>query len=564
VVYLWRAGKLIASQQVFRAKVKCMVVNADRLYCGGGGGGLKVLDARTLTIVQQFQLTPLASAPSGTGATPGSRGGSSSGARPRSASAGPATRLAHRAGAGHAIRPQRAPLAAPKKRNPADTSHAAGQNPHPAQESAGDAVMGRGMRDPDAEGAAGTAGEDDGLGAKLVTGLAVVRGHGRVAAQSTYVIASLGTGKLVRVEVGHASGAGSSGSGMGTPRSATGRPGSRPGTAGAGAGGAAGGDMVSGKDLFHYHTGPVYGLAADVTQSNRLVVTVCDDRKLMVWDAQDAVLLAKTATKTASRCCHVDKTNSFIAVGSAAGTLTVYYLSDQLLPRSRYYKVTEVGFRKDARAEVTEVKFSPSNERIAMGCRDDCIYVYNCELGTVPTGHGRNMSETGVCILRAMHKLKGHSSSITHLDWSFDSLLIRSTCAAYELLCWDVEAGKQAPTVNVADVKWKTQHCILGFTVMGIWPPYTDGTDINALDVCPKQGLVATANDQGGIVKLHNYPCVVRNAPGKEYTGHSSHVMNLKFMRDGELMMTAGGNDRSLVIWELVRDESLNDADGFR
>ena len=58
---------------------------------------------------------------------------------------------------------------------------------------------------------------------------------------------------------------------------------------------------------------------------------------------------------------------------------------------------------------------------------------------------------------------------------------------------------------------------------------------------------------------------MVRNAPGKAYTGHSSHVMNLKFMKDGDLMMTVGGNDRSVVVWDVVRDESLNDADdGFR
>ena len=116
----------------------------------------------------------------------------------------------------------------------------------------------------------------------------------------------------------------------------------------------------------------------------------------------------------------------------------------------------------------------------------------------------------------------------------------------------------------MADVKWKTHHCVLGFGVMGIWPPYADGTDINAIDVVPHKGLVATANDTGGFVRLHNYPCVVRSAPGKEYNGHSSHVMGLRFMRDGGLLMTVGGNDRSVVVWEVRRDESRNDPDGFR
>jgi WD40 repeat protein len=130
--------------------------------------------------------------------------------------------------------------------------------------------------------------------------------------------------------------------------------------------------------------------------------------------------------------------------------------------------------------------------------------------------------------------------------------------------CWEAEAGKLNAQVNVADVRWKTHHCVLGFNVMGIWPPYADGTDINAVDAVPHKGIVATANDTGGVVRLHNYPCVVRHAPGKDYNGHSSHVMGLRFMRDGDLMMTCGGNDRSVVVWEVRRDESRNDPDGFR
>ena len=130
--------------------------------------------------------------------------------------------------------------------------------------------------------------------------------------------------------------------------------------------------------------------------------------------------------------------------------------------------------------------------------------------------------------------------------------------------CWDVEVGRMNTAVNISDVKWKSTTCELGFSMMGIWPAYSTGTDINAVDVVPHKGIVATANDVGGVVRLHNYPCVVRNAPGKEYTGHSSHVMNLRFMRDGDLMMTVGGNDRSVVVWDVRKDESANIADGFK
>ena len=45
---------------------------------------------------------------------------------------------------------------------------------------------------------------------------------------------------------------------------------------------------------------------------------------------------------------------------------------------------------------------------------------------------------------------------------------------------------------------------------MGIWPPYSNGSDVNAVDVCMEKGLVVTANDEFGLTKLFNYPCVVK------------------------------------------------------
>ena len=121
--------------------------------------------------------------------------------------------------------------------------------------------------------------------------------------------------------------------------------------------------------------GPVSGLAVDVTAARRLCATVGDDKQLMLWDAVDCELLAKTVLKVLrfiatcmyvqyvstehtvigirhtcvyaslylctpytiymwrqnpSRACHIDKTNSCIAVGCTAGGITLYYLTDQL------------------------------------------------------------------------------------------------------------------------------------------------------------------------------------------------------------------------------------------
>lgn len=64
---------------------------------------------------------------------------------------------------------------------------------------------------------------------------------------------------------------------------------------------------------------------------------------------------------------------------------------------------------------------------------------------------------------------------------------------------------------------------------MGIWPKYADGTDINALDVCNEQGIVATADDSG-FLNILNFPSVVEEAPRRMYSGHSSFVQNVRFL----------------------------------
>ena len=53
--------------------------------------------------------------------------------------------------------------------------------------------------------------------------------------------------------------------------------------------------------------------------------------------------------------------------------------------------------------------------------------------------------------------------------------------------------------VNPRDTKWHTWTNVLGFPVMGIWPDYSDGTDINAVDRSPDGRYLVTADDFGKV-----------------------------------------------------------------
>lgn len=143
----------------------------------------------------------------------------------------------------------------------------------------------------------------------------------------------------------------------------------------------------------------------------------------------------------------------------------------------------------------------------------------------------------------------GHSSTVTHIDWSSDSSVLMSNCQAYELLFFDPRTGKQVKETQ-RDTQWATWTGILGFDVMGIWHKDSDGTDINSVDRAPSGRYVATADDLGN-VNLLNYPSVVRMAPRGSYKGHSSHVMNVRWTADEKRVISVGGKDRAVFQWRV-------------
>ena len=185
--------------------------------------------------------------------------------------------------------------------------------------------------------------------------------------------------------------------------------------------------------------------------------------------------------------------------------------------------------------------FSTYNSHIAVGAHDDCICIYSAVLRV-----------GGQCKLSMIYRLAGHSSYITHIDWSSDGRLLRSTCGGYELLFWDAEEGRQFMERGV-DYKWATNSVTLGFNLMGIWPPCSDGTDINQVDVSRDLSLVVTAGDHGKI-HLFNYPCIAKDAPSFEGCGHASFVTGVKFISEGltpAMVISSGGEDKAVMVWTL-------------
>ena len=143
----------------------------------------------------------------------------------------------------------------------------------------------------------------------------------------------------------------------------------------------------------------------------------------------------------------------------------------------------------------------------------------------------------------------GHSSYVTHVDFSRDSTLMRSSDGANEVLFWGVPDCAQNPrTMSLKDIKWATSTVVFGWDVRSIWPAGSDGTDINAIDVTRDGDAIITADDNGH-VKLFRYPAAGDAQLFKAYQGHSSHVLNARFSPDGHRAFTCGGIDAAVIQW---------------
>uniref|UniRef100_A0A8C1XLE9 EMAP like 1 n=1 Tax=Cyprinus carpio TaxID=7962 RepID=A0A8C1XLE9_CYPCA len=192
----------------------------------------------------------------------------------------------------------------------------------------------------------------------------------------------------------------------------------------------------------------------------------------------------------------------------------------------------------DGNDQLSVMRFSPDGHFLAIGSHDNYIYMY------AVAENGKKYNRVGKC--------SGHSSFITHLDWSVDSQYLVSNSGDYEILYWIPSVCKQVVSVETTrDIEWATFTCILGFHVFGLWPDGSDGTDINAVCSSNSKKLLVTGDDFGK-VHLFSFPCSQSRAPSHIYGGHSSHVTNVHFLNDDTQLISTGGKDMSVMQWRVV------------
>uniref|UniRef100_A0A672RFK9 Echinoderm microtubule-associated protein-like 2 n=1 Tax=Sinocyclocheilus grahami TaxID=75366 RepID=A0A672RFK9_SINGR len=254
------------------------------------------------------------------------------------------------------------------------------------------------------------------------------------------------------------------------------------------------------------HTDELWGL--DVHPSTEQFVTCGQDKQVYLWDTSSHLPLWSKAIEDPGRSVGFHPSGTVLAVGTMIGRYDLY------------------------------VSNLIDGAYLAVASHDNFVYIYSV------TENGRKYSRVGKCT--------GHSSFVTHLDWSTDSQFIVTNSGDYEILFWEASSGKHITSADaVRNLEWATSTCVLGFSVFGIWPEGADGTDINAVCRSHDNNLLASADDFGK-VHLFSNPCSQPRAPSHVYGGHSSHVTNVAFLHEDSHLISTGGKDTSILQWVLV------------
>ncbi|RVE43289.1 hypothetical protein evm_012048 [Chilo suppressalis] len=256
------------------------------------------------------------------------------------------------------------------------------------------------------------------------------------------------------------------------------------------------------------HVDEVWGLAAHPSLNQ--FATAGWDRLLQLWDGLSHCTVWSKDIEERAQCCAWSTDGGVLAVGTLTGAWLVFH------PHSRALLATH----HDGTEPIQTIQYSPDNNMVAIGSRDNFIYVYRVE------ENGSRYSRVGKCL--------GHSSFITHLDWSEDSQYIRSNSGDYELLFWPWEHN------------WERNN--ITYTTVGVWPDSADGTDLNS---CTRShdGRLAATGDDFGKVKLYAYPVTQPKSLCHQYGGHSSHVTCVRFLSDDSRLVSSGGADTALMQW---------------
>ncbi|XP_060567401.1 echinoderm microtubule-associated protein-like CG42247 isoform X2 [Ruditapes philippinarum] len=224
------------------------------------------------------------------------------------------------------------------------------------------------------------------------------------------------------------------------------------------------------------------------------------------------------------------KTFDIVAVGTVIGAIYILHAYNGM-------NLTTVTVGMDP---IGCLSFSDDESRIAVGCNDGSISVY--EIPDRKT------------FIKAKVSSMCHSDAVASLDWSTDGRCIQSSSESNELMFWNTDTMDpvESPS-SVRNIDWSTMNCPLSYGYVGPWSNMGKREVIKVANRSPNRKY-CIMGDSCGRIRLYKYPCTKENAEFKGVRIYGSDVMALAFTADDNSLVSCGGADAGLVQWEITDD----------
>ncbi|KAK7574062.1 hypothetical protein V9T40_011253 [Parthenolecanium corni] len=273
------------------------------------------------------------------------------------------------------------------------------------------------------------------------------------------------------------------------------------------------------------HTKQLLGLA--VHPDDELFATAGHDKTVALWRRQKLLWNIQLMYECVSLCFH--PFGVALAVGSTEGYLVILNAETGAI-------VTTV---RVCGSPLNCVGYNPAGDMIAIGSQNGSIYLFR-------------VSRDGFTC-KKLSKIRG-AQPLVQLDWSCDNNFVQTVTGDYDIAYWDVKGALQEKShISMKDIKWSTVNSTVGYLISGIWNNrfYPMTSMITTVNRSAAYDLLVVG-DSDGYLRLFRYPCISSKAEYNEEKVYGGTITCARFLYNDRNLVTVGGIDASLMLWDVV------------
>ncbi|XP_016031902.2 echinoderm microtubule-associated protein-like CG42247 isoform X1 [Drosophila simulans] len=275
------------------------------------------------------------------------------------------------------------------------------------------------------------------------------------------------------------------------------------------------------------HGRQLWGLAAH--PDDELYATAGHDKHVALWRKNKLIWTIQTGYECVALAFHPFGT---LAAGSTEGHLLVINCENGAVMLTL----------RVCGSPLNCVAYNQVGDMIAMGSQNGSIYLFR-------------VSRDGFSY-KKVNKIRG-SQPLTHLDWSMDGNFVQTVTIDFDLLFWDAKSlSPERSPIAMKDVKWLTNNCTVGFLVAGQWSNRYYSTTNTIVATCSRSAAhdMLASGDAEGYLRLFRYPCISPRAEFHESKVYSGMLACVRFLCGDHTLITVGGTDASLMVWDIVEE----------